>query len=353
MEIASPSRGNFFFLPASDTRGSVAIFWDDSAVTLSNAFILTYSITVSVKIQGTGTEFLLSIVYGPSTADDKPAFLQEMVSIKPMTGSPWLIMGDFNLIYEARDKNNLNLARRLMGQFRAAIDASELIELHCSNRRFSCSNERVVPTLVYLDSMFYNVAWDAIFSPCTVQALLSSHFDHCPMFITSIITPPCKARFRFENFWPRHAGFFDTVREAWVPGMSSTNPLTRLRVKLGRTAQALCSWSKELFGNAMFQLHLANEIIHRFDVVQDNRALNPLELELWKLLKARVLGLATITLTSNVQNYLMNFRRCKNFVHALTTERGILTSHDDKEASIHRHFSRVFSTTEPPSLPFN
>ncbi|KAK1649494.1 hypothetical protein QYE76_067299 [Lolium multiflorum] len=55
-----------------------------------------------------------------------------------------------------------------MGQFRAAIDASELIELRCSNRRFSWSNERADPTLVYLDRMFYNVAWDAIFSPCTV-----------------------------------------------------------------------------------------------------------------------------------------------------------------------------------------
>jgi hypothetical protein len=45
-----------------------------------------------------------------------------------------------------------------MGQLRAAIDASELKEMRCSNRRFSWSNERVDPTLVYLDRFFYNVA---------------------------------------------------------------------------------------------------------------------------------------------------------------------------------------------------
>nr|XP_051201804.1 uncharacterized protein LOC127315350 [Lolium perenne] len=294
MEIAGPSRKSFIFLPASDTRGGAAVFWDDSVVALTTVSILSYSITASVKILETGTTFLLTNVYGPSTTDDKPAFLQEMVSIKPVVGTPWLIMGDFNLIYEARDKNNLNLSRRLMGQFRAAIDATELIELCCSNRRFSWSNERVDPTLVYLDRMFYNATWDAIFSPCTVQALSSSHSDHCPLLITSISTPPRKARFRFENFWPRHAGFFDVVRKAWAPGMTSTNPLMRIRVKLGRTARALRSWSKELFGDARFQLHLANEIIHRFDIAQEDRTLGPLEFELRKLLKTRVLGLAAI-----------------------------------------------------------
>jgi hypothetical protein len=29
-----------------------------------------------------------------------------------------IVMGDFNLIYQAHNKNNLNLNRRLMGQFR-------------------------------------------------------------------------------------------------------------------------------------------------------------------------------------------------------------------------------------------
>jgi hypothetical protein len=370
MEIAGPSRKSFIFLPASDTRGGAAVFWDDSVVALTTVSILSYSITASVKILETGTIFLLTNVYGPSTTDDKPAFLQEMVSIKPVVGTPWLIMGDFNLIYEARDKNNLNLSRRLMGQFRAAIDATELIELRCSNRRFSWSNERVDPTLVYLDRMFYNAAWDAIFSPCTVQALSSSHSDHCPLLITSISTPPRKARFRFENFWPRHAGFFDVVRKAWAPGMTSTNPLTRIRVKLGRTARALRSWSKELFGDARFQLHLANEIIHRFDIAQEDRTLGPLEFELRKLLKTRVLGLAAIERSRRRQasrvtwlregdantryfHIKMNSRRRKNYVHTLTTDQGILTAHEEKEAAFHRHFSRVLGTAEAPSLSFN
>jgi hypothetical protein len=40
-----------------------------------------------------------------------------------------MIIGDFNLIYQATDKNNLNLNRRLMGKFRRTLDECELIEM--------------------------------------------------------------------------------------------------------------------------------------------------------------------------------------------------------------------------------
>lgn len=55
--------------------------------------------------------FLLTNVYGPMEDADKEDFLQEMCEVAPSGQVPWLIMGDFNLIYEARDKNNLNLDR--------------------------------------------------------------------------------------------------------------------------------------------------------------------------------------------------------------------------------------------------
>jgi hypothetical protein len=209
-----------------------------------------YSITVSVTILRSGTSFFLTSVYGTSTDEDKPAFLSELVAAKPSLGEPWLIVGNFNLIYEARDKSNLNLCRRLMGQFRGAIDSAELLELRCSNRRFSWSNKRMDPTMVYLDWIFCNVACEALFSACGVQALSSSHSDHCPMLLSSLGSRARKARFRFENFWPRHEGFVTTVAAAWTQPVRSRNPVARLRIKLARTTRALCSWSRGLFGDA-------------------------------------------------------------------------------------------------------
>jgi hypothetical protein len=53
----------------------VAIFWDDSVVTLSNPDIRRFSVTATVSILRTGTSFLLSSVYGPADDERKPDFL--------------------------------------------------------------------------------------------------------------------------------------------------------------------------------------------------------------------------------------------------------------------------------------
>ena len=82
-----------------------------------------------VRVLLTDACFMLTTCYGPSDDRRKEEFLQEMLSLKPAAGIPWLIMGDFNQIYKASDKNNLNLNRRLMGKFRAALDDCELMEI--------------------------------------------------------------------------------------------------------------------------------------------------------------------------------------------------------------------------------
>jgi hypothetical protein len=68
---------------------------------------------MSMKLKTDGSSFLLSVVYGPS--DDKPLFLDELALLKPPAANPWIVLGDCNLIYEARDKNNLNLNHDFMG----------------------------------------------------------------------------------------------------------------------------------------------------------------------------------------------------------------------------------------------
>lgn len=48
------------------------------------------------------------------------------MAAQPPANAPWICLGDFNLIYEARDKNNNNINRAQMRKFRQTLDASEL-----------------------------------------------------------------------------------------------------------------------------------------------------------------------------------------------------------------------------------
>ena len=94
--------------------------------------------------------FRLTVVYGPWEDPCKEAFLQELLNLKPPQDTPWLCIGDFNLIHSAADKNNLSLNRRLMGRFRSTLDTCELLELTLHNRKFTWSNGQLRPTLIQL-----------------------------------------------------------------------------------------------------------------------------------------------------------------------------------------------------------
>jgi hypothetical protein len=71
---------------------------------------------------------VLSLKSGVTYAD-KLLFLQELKDLADPDLDEWLVLGDFNLIYQAQDKNNTNLNQHLMGSFKATIDALRLKEL--------------------------------------------------------------------------------------------------------------------------------------------------------------------------------------------------------------------------------
>jgi hypothetical protein len=77
-----------------------------------------FSLTLEVHLSWDRSSFRLTIVYGSVEDADKQSFLTELASIKPSRLTMLIVMCDFNLIYQAHNKNNLNLNRGLMGQFR-------------------------------------------------------------------------------------------------------------------------------------------------------------------------------------------------------------------------------------------
>lgn len=78
-------------------------------------------------------------MYGPQEDANKILFLEEMRTIRAACTGPWIIAGDFNLIYRAADKNNPNIDRAMMGRFRRTLDDLELKEIELLGRRFTWS----------------------------------------------------------------------------------------------------------------------------------------------------------------------------------------------------------------------
>lgn len=215
----------FKYLPAESTRGGILVAWNKDFVEAESPIRQLYTLSLNLTMKLSNVAFKITTVYGPTEDSLKPSFLAELVDCQPPFGMPWLCLGDFNLIYEARDKNNSNINRRMMGRFRRALDDSELLELRLQNKRYTWSNGRASPTLVHLDRVFCNKEWDAAFPATSLQALSSSLSDHSPLFLGSHQHAPRSASFRFEYFWPRAPGFLDVVVSAWNGPARGMSPL--------------------------------------------------------------------------------------------------------------------------------
>lgn len=176
------------FLPAegvSGTWGGILTLWNSDVLNINSITKRDFSLSATVSIRATVISFLLLVVYDPMRGRDKPLFLQEIRSLAPHPGVKWIILGDFNLIYRASDKNNTNLNINNMRCFRDMLNSSNLKEIHLQNKKFTWSNERCNPTLVRLDRVFCNDAWDLAFPTHVLQAISSSHSDHCPLLLSN------------------------------------------------------------------------------------------------------------------------------------------------------------------------
>lgn len=111
---------DFCYLPADRTKGGILIACRTPDVNLTLRSIGSFLVTVDLTI---GDEpWCLTSVYGPQADEDKLIFLDELRAIHASLPHPWLLMGDFNLILDAKDKNNQNINRRNIGRFRRFMD---------------------------------------------------------------------------------------------------------------------------------------------------------------------------------------------------------------------------------------
>ena len=132
-----------------------------------------------------------------TTGRDGDAFINELRTLVGTRPSRWLIFDNFNLIYVAADRSNSNLNRRLMGRFKATLDAMRLWELNLTERKFTWSNDAM---MTRIDMIFCSDEWDVLFPFSILQALPSSILDHVPLLMIGAADIPKFATLRFETF---------------------------------------------------------------------------------------------------------------------------------------------------------
>lgn len=140
IQCLGPSYDGYAYLQASETRGGILVAWDSTVLDVDCLQLDTHALTGRVHALN-GSSWWMTVVYAPQGDTLKTSFLEELNTRRGLCPGPWMLLGDFNMILRASEKNNANLNRSMMSKFRDFVDNNELKEVYMHGRRFTWSNE--------------------------------------------------------------------------------------------------------------------------------------------------------------------------------------------------------------------
>lgn len=160
--------------------------------------------------------FVVTNVYAPINQTLKKEFLLELKAIKQDDDMPWLIVGDFNLLRFANEKNNANFMHNEADTFNQTLDDLALLELPLLDHRFTWSNNCQNPTLERIDRAFFNLAWNTTFPLTTLSSLTRYTSDHVPLMIQVNTSTPRSLPFHFESAWAFSPACSKIIQRCWA-----------------------------------------------------------------------------------------------------------------------------------------
>lgn len=133
-------------MPADGTRGGILLAADENFFLLNEENLGHFSLIGKITMKEENCSWKITVVYGPQDDPEKICFLNELVNLSQGLNEPWLIIGDFNLIYKVAIKNNDRLDRRMMQRFKGAIDRLQIKELPLQGRKYTWAGNTATPT---------------------------------------------------------------------------------------------------------------------------------------------------------------------------------------------------------------
>lgn len=160
-----------------------------------------------------------------------------------------------------------------------------------------------------------------------------------------------KARFHFEQFWPKFDDYDETIAQAWQRPPGIFDPLLRLDQMLRNLIRELQRWSSTRIGDVKAQLLLARELVLRLDVALERRQLSEDEANLLGLSsmertmarqRSRVRQLREGDANTAYFHMIARGRKRRKYISALAVDGHTVTMHADMERAISNHFTSVF-----------
>ena len=249
--VASIWRSRFkewVVLPALGRSGGILVMWDVRTVTIKEALVGEFSVSVLVGDETRG-DWWFSGIYGPTKRRIRKEFWDELSGLKEICNDRWCVGGDFNVVRRVSEKFNSTTNTRSMKEFDYLIGELELMDPKLLNAQFTWSNFRQLPICCRLDRFLFTNDWAAGY-PCFRQEMEARVVsDHAPVVLDT--SPPKwgPTPFRFENAWLDHKQFSSDFERWWKEVSVEGWEGYKWMVRLQQIKPRLKSWNKDVFGD--------------------------------------------------------------------------------------------------------
>ncbi|XP_062113082.1 uncharacterized protein LOC133824231 [Humulus lupulus] len=180
--------------------------------------------------------FCVTFVYGRNSIEERVPLWRDLSSLC-LPATPWLLAGDFNVVFEGAD--------RIGGRAISSLELSDaqnwralglFDEMHARGSHFTWTNKQANEDKIYsrLDRAFKNEDWLDLFPQSEAVFNWELLSDHCYCIIKPEATVNCGVKlFRFFNMWTEHEKFKIIVLQSWCKPIKGFG-LDRICRKLSR-----------------------------------------------------------------------------------------------------------------------
>jgi hypothetical protein len=253
--------------------GGLVLMWSKSV----SVELINFSVHhIDVKIsEPNRIKWRATFVYGEPRVQDRHLMWEMLRRIKPSTSEPWFMVGDFNEVLW--QKEHLSAKRRSEHQmqlFRDVLSHCDMVDLgyKCLPWTYNNKQKGENNVRVRLDRAVAQPRWSNLFPGASVEHVVSSRSDHCPLVVRLGKKENVKSNRlnkRYEIMWEREESLMEEIQLAWTK-IRSKQDLEGVKDKLNETMATLQVWSNEKFGSVEKEL---KELRRKLEKLQ--QAYNP------------------------------------------------------------------------------
>ncbi|KAJ1278509.1 hypothetical protein BS78_04G085000 [Paspalum vaginatum] len=378
-KLGDPSPSKLYsFLPSSlrehrvvcadGARGGLLTAWDPDRLGLVSSSPRRFSLSIVFQLADSNLSLAVTNVYAPADHSLMDVFLSEMEEVVAEMSGPWLIIGDFNLLHDASEKNTPNFNQSLADAFNGWIQDSALNELPLLDRLFTWSNKSTDPTLARLDRAFFNIELGSVFPNSTLTSLVHSTSDHTPLLASFTTTIPRSTLFRFENSWLKNSTFLPCASRAWEAAPHHGDAAGVLARCLKEVRGAAKVWSRSARAPPSVKCN-CKFLLHLFDFLEEHRQLSVGEQALREIAREHLAAVArtmaaywkqrgkvrAIKHEDACTKYFMakaSQRLRKNQIRGVQCDGQVLYDHQSKTEALTKYYEQLLGSSVPTSWGF-